>query len=176
MWINHNLKWSNHLNEIVSKVSRQLRLMCRLAWFLPRRALICFYRSYIRPSFDYCSLVWRPCSIHDSVKLQRLQNFAVRIILWRDTRSSATSALGDLGWMPLTERRTAAFKSLCQKILNAKAPNCLTDVATKSLSSSIHSHFTRHVSKHGVIVSCAFTEFGKRSVTHQFALTVNSFH
>ena len=81
VWINHNLKWSNHVNEIVSKVSHQLRLMCRLAWFLPRRALICFYRSYILPPFDYCSLVWRPCSIHDSVKLQWLQIFAARIIL-----------------------------------------------------------------------------------------------
>ena len=37
-------------------------------------------------------------------------------------------------------------------------------------------HFTRHASKHGVIFPHAFTEFGRRSLIHQFALTVNSFH
>lgn len=93
----------------------QLRLMRRLAWFLPRRALICFYRSFILPSFDYCSLVWKPCLSQDSAKLQRLQNYAARIILQRDSRSSATGALSDLGWMSLTERRNAAFTRLCRR-------------------------------------------------------------
>lgn len=47
VYINHHLKCSNHINDVVSKVSRQLRLMRRLAWFLPRSSLTCFYCSYI---------------------------------------------------------------------------------------------------------------------------------
>ena len=33
VYINHHLKWSEHINDIVSKVSRQLRLMRHLVWF-----------------------------------------------------------------------------------------------------------------------------------------------
>lgn len=33
VWINQDLKWPDHVNDIVSKVSHQLRLMRRLAGY-----------------------------------------------------------------------------------------------------------------------------------------------
>ena len=70
--INEHLSWDNHIVSITNKVSRNINLLRRMSWFLPRPAMLLFYNSYILPLFDYCMscgsavLMCRPVSLKDS--------------------------------------------------------------------------------------------------------------
>ena len=55
--INDHLTWDDHIAHVSSKVSRNINLLRRISWFLPRHALQAFYKAYILPSFDYCDVV-----------------------------------------------------------------------------------------------------------------------
>ena len=45
--INNTLTWREHVQQVSSTVSRNLNLLRQLSWFLPKSALLAFYRSYI---------------------------------------------------------------------------------------------------------------------------------
>ena len=55
--INDILTWTDHINHVVTKVSRSVNLLRRLSWFLPRPLLILYLKSYILPAVDYCDIV-----------------------------------------------------------------------------------------------------------------------
>ena len=74
--INDTLTWREHVQYVAATVSRNLNLLCCLSWFLPKAALLLFYRSYILLSFDYCDMVWGCCSNEEVLLLECLQNFA----------------------------------------------------------------------------------------------------
>ena len=51
--IDNYLSWCTQINNIVSKISSRLRLMCRLRTHLPTEGLIVYYNGYILPLFDF---------------------------------------------------------------------------------------------------------------------------
>ena len=48
--VNNTLNWTDHINHVVTKVSRSVNLLRRLSWFLPRSLLILYLKSYINPA------------------------------------------------------------------------------------------------------------------------------
>ena len=90
--INDTLNWCEHVWLVSSTVSRNLNLLWRRSWFLPKAALLVFYCSYILPSFDYCDVVWVCCTKDEAALLERLQNFAAKTILCQCRRYLASSA------------------------------------------------------------------------------------
>ena len=54
--INDTLTWSDHINTVCDKVSRNLNLLRHLSWFLPQPFLFLFLRSYILPSLTTATL------------------------------------------------------------------------------------------------------------------------
>ena len=88
--INEHLSWDNHIASITNMVSRNINLLRRMSWFLPRPAMLLFYNSYILPLFDYCDVVWNCCTDVQASKLERLQNYAGCIILKKRKSISAT--------------------------------------------------------------------------------------
>ena len=77
--INDTLTWSDHINYISSKVSRNINLLRRLSWFLPWPLLVLFLKSYILPTFDYCDVVWYGCTQIESQRIEKLLNYSARI-------------------------------------------------------------------------------------------------
>ena len=79
--IDNCLSWCQQINNIVSKISSGLGLMCRLRTYLPTKGLIVYYIGYILPLFDYCCTVWGETTTLNLEKLCKLQKRAARIIL-----------------------------------------------------------------------------------------------
>jgi hypothetical protein len=79
--IDNCLSWCQQINNIVSKISPRLGLMCRLRTYLPTEGLIMYYNGYILPLFDYCCTVWGETTNLNLEKLGRLQKRAAKIIL-----------------------------------------------------------------------------------------------
>ena len=100
------------------------------------------YYLPIACSFDCCSLVWDTCCYSDSTRLQRLQNYAICIILKLPKCSSASEALSNLYWTSLSDRQLLSLsQQSLQPKLGKNAPSYLRNLLTNVLD--IQHHHTR---------------------------------
>ena len=95
--------------------------------------------ALIAPHFDYCCEVWDTIGIGLSDRLQKLQNRAARVITDRKNEHGQSElALNELGWKPLSERRTKFVASSMYKITHNPAPKALADIFLKTPSSQYY--------------------------------------
>ena len=90
---------------------------------------------YIRPLLEYASEVWDGCTLADSVRLERIQLNAARIVTGLPLFSSQNSLCFETGWEALGDRRKKNRKlTLMYRIANADAPAYLTDLMPSRVS------------------------------------------
>ena len=96
--------WDDHIAQISSKVTRNINLLRWMCTSYPnKQCRSSFYEAYILPTFDYCDILWNCCIKHQATVLERLQNYAGRIIL-RERRVTLASAIRErLGWCTLMQ-------------------------------------------------------------------------
>ena len=170
--INDTLTWHKHVQQVSSTVSRNLNLLRRLSWFLPKSALLVFYRSYILPSFDYCDVVWGCCTKEEALSLERLQNFAARAILRLRRWHSASSARRELSLPTLSSRRDFHLAQHSFKAIRGHHPPYLKCLFTPT--SATHSHHTRQASTGSAHLPLPRTNFGKKAFSYRGAAMWNS--
>ena len=124
--INDTLTWTDHIDHIISKLSRSINLLRRLSWFLHRPLLVLYLKSYILPSMDYCDIVWNNCNQQDSSRLQTLFNYACRLVLHRPRHSSSCALWEDLGLTCLLTRGKLHLAELVYRCHNSLAPSYLS--------------------------------------------------
>ena len=119
------------------------------------------YKAYILPSFDYCDVVWNNCTEKLAMKLERLQNYAGRIIL-KDCRvTSATSIRRELHWLTLKEQRHLHIATLMFKVINKLGPDYLAPLCTPA--SKVHKYDTRAAVSGVLHLPRAVTNFGRKA-------------
>ena len=159
--VNQSLSWSNHIDLVSSRASKGLNLLRRIAWFLPKNVLCCFYKGYILPQLTYADTVWGSCTRAESDRLERLQNYAARIILGRRRDASATAMRCELGWPTLASRRALAELQMVYRCVTGCAPQYLVSLFVRN--TDIHLHNTRAAASGGIHVPKVRSEFGKKS-------------
>ncbi len=74
VYVQNNLKWTCHVNEITKRASMRLHMLQILKGFkLPADDLKIIFCSYVRPSLEYCAPVWH--SGIDSSSRNQLRGF-----------------------------------------------------------------------------------------------------
>lgn len=76
-----NLTWTAQVDHCSAKVSKSLHHLQRVRATLNADALSCIYKTYIRPSLEYASVVISSLSHRESDRLERVQRRAARICL-----------------------------------------------------------------------------------------------
>jgi hypothetical protein len=123
--VNDTLTWSDHIDMVCNKVTRNLNLLRRLSWFLPKSLLLLFLKSYIIPCFDYCDIVWSGCTKKEAHRLETLLNFGCRLVLRRRRQYSASAARRELGLTTLATRRKLHLAIMMHKCLSSQSPTSL---------------------------------------------------
>ena len=77
--IDENLTWSKHIDVLCTKISKNIRVLNRLKFFLPKRILLTLYNTLVLSYLNYAILTWGT-STSQCNKLLLLQKEAVRII------------------------------------------------------------------------------------------------
>ena len=136
------------MNAHVSNIARTCYFeLCRLASI--RRFQISTTTSTLVSAFvlsriDYCdSLLFG--STHVTSHLQRIQNYAARVILRLPKSSIITTHLKSLHWLPVKVRSTYKIACLCYHCHSSTAPSYVTDMIHKK---PIHICNTRSSSHH----------------------------
>ena len=58
VYVDENLCWNDHYHHVSKKVSTYLWLLSKIKTYLSRDNRLLYYTSYIKPKFDYCSVIW----------------------------------------------------------------------------------------------------------------------
>jgi hypothetical protein len=78
--INENLSWSDHIDVVTSKCNKNLGVIRKLSYILPREVLLSLYYTLIYPYINYCNIAWASQPTTRLDKLLRIQKKAMRLI------------------------------------------------------------------------------------------------
>ena len=127
----------------------------RLKNVLPSTTKKQLYNALVLPHMDYCSVVWQKCSRELRRKLERVQNYGIRLILSQPPRTHSEEMRQRLNWLTLEKRRVMARLCMMHRCV-------LKEYSMKSLSKS-NSNGTRGVGK--LFLPRPQTDFFKNSFT-----------
>ena len=79
--IANNLSWDEHISNVSKRMSMKGALLNRIKLFLSSEQRIQFYKAFIQPHMDYCSIVWSCASKSSLSRILKIQKRVCRSIL-----------------------------------------------------------------------------------------------
>ena len=119
-----HLTMNAHVSNIARTCYFELRRLASIRRFLTSTATATLVSAFALSRIDYCnSLLFG--STHDVTShLQRIHNYAARVILRLPMSSSITIHLKSLHWLPVKVRSTYKIACLCYHCHSSTAPSC----------------------------------------------------
>ena len=123
IYIDDNLKFNLHVNELTKNLNRKLAWLSRLRKIVPLNVLNLCYNTYIMPLFDYTCTVWG-CTPSNIKSIQRLQNRAARIMCgdFDIINTRGIDLVKQLGWQTIEERINYFLGVLMYNCIYGNAP------------------------------------------------------
>ena len=120
--VDYELKWKQQIDCVRRKSLACLANIRRAGRYLPSHIRKLLYTSMVLPHLDYCSVVWNDCNAGLCNRVERVQNYAMRIILGKPPLTNSESLRTTLGWSTLKTRRRNAMLAQVQRCINGRAP------------------------------------------------------
>ena len=116
------LSYNEHITKTVSNCLLKLKQINRIKHLLDRKTLLLVMNSFVFSKLLYCSTVWSNTSNSNIAKLQKVQNFAGRIILGLRKYDHISDGLRSLNWLPIKERLILNDATMMHKCINKLVP------------------------------------------------------
>ena len=171
--IDENLIWDSHYKYIVKKVSTHLWLLSQISSYLSVKDRLLFYNAYIRPHFDYCSVIWGSSTCSNTDKITKLQRKACKLIL-RNEYSNLEEAQNRLNMLSFSESVFLQKAKVMYKVSNNIGPEYLTDLFKMRESNSNSTLILRSVSNKHFLIPKPKINLFKNSLWYSGALVWNS--
>ena len=114
-----DLRWNRHIDNITHKANQTLGFLRRNLKINSVALKTKAYRTLVRPTLEYASIVWDPYTQTDIHKLEMIQRRAARYTLNRyHNISSVGEMLDQLGWKSLLNRGQMLRLNMMHKIHN----------------------------------------------------------
>ena len=125
--IDFKLKFDLHVSNICKMASRQLGILKRIGKNICKLGKLNIYHSFILSNFSYCPLSWHFCGEKNTIKLEKIQERALRFI-YNDYISDYDTLLFNSKKPTLKLRRLRTMALEAFKILNNQGPVYLHDL------------------------------------------------
>ena len=127
-----HLTMNAHVSNIARTCYFELRRLASIRRFLTSTATATLVSAFVLSRIDYCNSLLLG-STHDVTShLQRIQNYAARVILRLPMSSSIAIHLKSLHWLPVKVRSTYKIACLCYHCHSSTAPSYVTDMLHKN--------------------------------------------
>ena len=126
----------HHVNKIASACFYHIRRLRQIRHHVSREVLKQLLASLVLSCLDYCNAILAGLRASTLMPLQRAQNDAARLALGLDRRSSITTALRDLHWLPVKHRIIFKVANLMHQALHRRCPAYLADLVAFSSTDS----------------------------------------
>jgi exonuclease III len=132
LFVDQNLTWDNHISKVCRQVAPKLAMLRRLSAHTPKKLLSKIYITYIQPILEYSCTVWGYTSEKNLKKIQRLQNYAARIVCnnYDYINTRGIELIERLKWQDFKQRRDFLTSTLMFKCVNGMVPVYLADSVT----------------------------------------------
>ena len=138
-WPNHalhhcHLTMNAHISNIARTCYFELQRLASIRRYMTSITTATLVSAFVLSRIDYCkSLLFG--STHDATShLQRIQNYAARVILRLPKSSNITTHLKSLHWLPVKVRSTYKIACLCYYCHSSTAPSYVVDMLQKKPS------------------------------------------
>ena len=121
----HRMSMSNHISHICSTVTFYLRNIARIRRFIDQSACHNAVRSLVLSRIDYCNALLSSIPSTQLIRVQRLQNWAARLVFQVSRDHPSRPLLNSLHWLPFKQRIIFKLLLFVYKILNNQAPQYL---------------------------------------------------
>ena len=118
----------------------RLRRLAYIRRFLTSTATATLVSAFVLSRIDYCNSLLFGSTLDVTSHLQRIQNYAARVILRLPMSSRITIHLKSLHWFPVKVRSTYKIACLCYHCHSSTAPSYVTDMLHKK---PLHTRNTR---------------------------------
>ena len=115
-----------HITNLCSSLTYQLRNITRIRKFMDFDTCHLIIRALILSRLDYGNGLLFGSNISDIQRLQRIQNWAAKLICRATKYVHATPGLQELHWLPVSERVTFKILVTVFKCLSGTAPGYLS--------------------------------------------------
>ena len=124
------MSMSDRVSQICSSVTFHLRNISRIRRYIDQSACNNAVRSLVLSRLDYCNGLLSSIPVTQLLRIQRLQNWAARLIYQVSRRHSPEPLLASLHWLPVKQRIIFKLLLMVYKSINRLAPpyvfQCLT--------------------------------------------------
>ena len=132
------------MNAHVSNIARtsyfELRRMASIRRFLTSTSTATLVSDFVLSRIDNCSSLLFGSTHGVTSYLQRIRNYAARVILRLPKSSSITTHLRSLDWFPVNARSAYKIACLCYHCHNSTAPSNVADILQKNPSLLRNTH------------------------------------
>ena len=132
--VDKDLNWSEPVSSIRRNCLAGLAQLRQIFPAVPRRTIVVLYNTLVLPHLDYCSCVWLTCGVNLQMELERIQNYAIKLVT--SAKSSTTSAQlrSELSWTTLQDRREMQVVSKIHSCLHGRDPAYLCSKFSRNLN------------------------------------------
>ena len=123
-----DLNMGQHILDLSKAIYIEIRKLKHMSKFVSQSSLKQLASSFILSRLDYCNSLFKNLLQKDIEILQKLQNYAARVILKRPMRDHATPMLIELHWLPMNARIDYKIAIMVYKCLNNIAPVYLSNL------------------------------------------------
>jgi hypothetical protein len=141
VYLDNNLTWDKHIQEISSKISRSIGVISKLSYKLPRHILFNLYNTMILPYLSYCNIVWGINYPTHLEKLNLLQKRIVRVMCGRNRSEHTAPLFNHLKLLKVTDINILQTSVFMYKIYNHQISSHFSNYFY--LNSDVHQHYTR---------------------------------
>ena len=127
-----HLNMNEHVSNIAGTCYFELRRLASNRRFLTSTATTTLVSAFALTRIDYCSSLLFGSTLEVTSHLQRIQNYAARVIMRLPKSSSITIHLKSLHWLPVKVRSTYKIACLCYHCHSSTAPSHVTDMLHKN--------------------------------------------
>ena len=96
--VDPGLSWDAHVSSVSKKCNGILVSLYKVRHYFTAEALKIIIQAYVFPHITYCLCVWGGTARGQLHKIQKLINFAARIVTGLKKHDHITQALNSLGW------------------------------------------------------------------------------
>ena len=155
------LKFNEHTSYLKHKLIGRTKMLGKLRPLVGQEISLCLYKTLILPVLDYVDVVYDCLSVKDNAQLQRVQNYALRVILQCGGEVSTAVMHQLLNMQMLCDKRHCHTITYVYKCRHGLAPE---RVASQLLEvEEVHGRSTRAASRHDLVIPNFNLEMSHRS-------------
>ena len=142
VFLDQHLSWKTHINYISQKISKNIGVISRISYLLPKHIRLNLYYALVFPYLSYCALIWSSTYKSRIKRVITLQKKAIRTVEGVSRNTSTSPIFRSLNLLSLNQIKKIQIGEFMYKFEHNQLPDTFAKYFT--LGSQIHGHHTRN--------------------------------